>query len=286
MFAYDFQANQVPGIKPYEELGYWRDVGTIEAYWRAHLDLLGEQPVFDLDNRDWPILTDAYHGPPARVIAGELDDAQVGAGSFLKRAAVRRSILGRNVTVHEGALIEDSVVMDHTSVGKGARLRRVIVDRFNVIGSDQEIGVDPDGGPPASPRGPKRHRGDPRGGRRDYFWRTREAESMSQRLWSPHQGPSPRSGESSDPTSALPDRESPPAELAAASATRAGPDAIGGRAPSPAPGWSVPTTWPPGRAIPLRGGEVRGARPRPLVHGPQGGTTRSRMARTAAVRRL
>jgi glucose-1-phosphate adenylyltransferase len=51
MFAYDFQANEIPGIKPYEEPGYWRDVGTIDAYWRAHLDLLGEQPVFDLDNR-------------------------------------------------------------------------------------------------------------------------------------------------------------------------------------------------------------------------------------------
>jgi glucose-1-phosphate adenylyltransferase len=174
MFAYDFQANEIPGIKPYEEPGYWRDVGTIDAYWRAHLDLLGEQPVFDLDNRQWPILTEDYHGPPARIIAGEIDDAHVGAGSLLKRATVRHSILGRHVTVHEGAVIEDSVVMDHTSVGKGARLRRVIVDRFNVIGSDQEIGVNP-----AEDR--QRHYVDrsgivviPRGGRRDYLWRTRE----------------------------------------------------------------------------------------------------------------
>jgi glucose-1-phosphate adenylyltransferase len=174
VFAYAFQANAVPGIKPYEEVGYWRDVGTIEAYWRSHVDLLGEQPLFDLDNREWPILTDAYHGPPARVIGGDLDDVHIGAGSVLKRACIRRSILGRNVTVHEGALIEDSVVMDHTSVGKGARLRRVIVDRFNVIGSDQEIGLDPEGDR-------RRHYVDrsgivviPRGGRRDYLWRTRE----------------------------------------------------------------------------------------------------------------
>lgn len=173
VFAYDFQRNVVPGIKPYEELGYWRDVGTIEAYWRAHLDLLGEQPVLDLDNREWPVLTDAYQGPSARIIAGEIDDAHVGAGSLLKRAVVRHSILGRNVTVHEGAVIEDSVVMDHTSVGKGARLRRVIVDRFNVIGSDQEIGLDPE-------EDRRRYHIDrsgivviPRGGRREYLWHAR-----------------------------------------------------------------------------------------------------------------
>lgn len=174
VFAYDFQTNAVPDIKPYEEPGYWRDVGTVEAYWRAHLDLLGEQPAFDLDNREWPILTDAYQGPSARIIGGEIDNAHVGAGSFLKRAIVRNSILGRNVTVNEGAVIEDSVVMDHTSVGKGARLRRVIVDRFNVIGSDQEIGLDPEGDR-------RRHHVDrsgivviPRGGRRDYLWRAHQ----------------------------------------------------------------------------------------------------------------
>jgi glucose-1-phosphate adenylyltransferase len=173
VFAYDFQDNAVPGIKPYEEPGYWRDVGSVETYWRAHLDLLGEQPVFDLDNREWPILTEAYQGPPARIIAADIDDVHLGAGSMIKRATVRHSIVGRNVTVHEGAIIEDSVVMDHTSVGKGARLHRVIVDRFNVIGSDQEIGVDPEDDR-------QRYHVDgsgivviPRGGRRDYLWRAR-----------------------------------------------------------------------------------------------------------------
>ena len=55
MYVYDFQGNQVPGVKPYEEHGYWRDVGTITAYWEAHMDLLGESPRFDLDNRYWPV---------------------------------------------------------------------------------------------------------------------------------------------------------------------------------------------------------------------------------------
>ena len=119
VFAYDFQANAVPGIKPYEEPGYWRDVGTIDAYWRAHMDLLGETPPFDLDNRRWPIHAARYDGPPARIIGGEFENAQVGEGALVLRATIRNSILGRGVWVNEGAVIEDSIVMDFTSVGKG-----------------------------------------------------------------------------------------------------------------------------------------------------------------------
>jgi glucose-1-phosphate adenylyltransferase len=142
VYAYDFQANEVPGVKPYEEQAYWRDVGTIEAYWEAHMDLLGESPRFDLDNRYWPIRTGQHPGPPARFIGGEVDNVHVSEGSLVKRATIRNSILGRSVWVNEGAVIEDSIVMDHTTVGKGARLRRAIVDRFNIIPADSEIGFD------------------------------------------------------------------------------------------------------------------------------------------------
>jgi len=143
VFAYDFQRNEVPGVKPYEEAGYWRDVGTIDAYWEAHMDLLGESPRFDLDNRYWPIRSEHHPGPPARFIGAEVDNAQVGEASLVKRAVIRNSILGRSVWVNEGAVIEDSIVMDHTTVGKGARLRRAIIDRFNIIPADTEIGADP-----------------------------------------------------------------------------------------------------------------------------------------------
>lgn len=143
VFAYDFQRNEVPGVKPYEEPGYWRDVGTLETYWAAHMDLLGESPRFDLDNRDWPMRAAPVPGPPARFIGCELDNAHVGEGSLVTRARVRNSILGRHVWVNEGAVIEDSIVMDHTTVGKGARLRRAIVDRFNIIPAGVEIGFDP-----------------------------------------------------------------------------------------------------------------------------------------------
>jgi len=141
-FAYDFQQNEVPGVKPYEEQGYWRDVGTIPSYWEAHMDLLGESPRFDLDNRSWPIRSAHHPGPAARFIASDIDNAQIGEACLLKRATIRNSILGRSVWVNEGAVIEDSIVMDHTTVGKGARLRRAIVDRFNIIPADGEIGLD------------------------------------------------------------------------------------------------------------------------------------------------
>ena len=143
VYAYDFQTNEVPGVKPYEEQGYWRDVGTVQAYWDAHMDLLGESPRFDLDNRYSPIRTGMHPGPPARFIGGDVDNVHIGEASLVKRATIRNSILGRSVWVNEGAIIEDSIVMDHTTVGKGAHLKRAIVDRFNIIPADSEIGVDP-----------------------------------------------------------------------------------------------------------------------------------------------
>ncbi|MGH7332280.1 MAG: glucose-1-phosphate adenylyltransferase [Candidatus Rokuibacteriota bacterium] len=142
VFAYDFQDNEVPGVKPYEEPGYWRDVGTIESYWEAHMDLLGESPRFDLDNRRWPIQAGTHPGPPARFIGGDVDNSLIAEGSLIKRATIRNSILGRNVWVNEGARIEDSIVMDYTSVGKGAHIRRAIIDRYNIIPADREIGGD------------------------------------------------------------------------------------------------------------------------------------------------
>ncbi len=169
VFAYDFQQNDVPGVKPYEEAGYWRDVGTILSYWEAHMDLLGEAPRLDLDNRYWPIRTGAHPGPPARFIGSDVDNAHVAESSLVKRATIRNSILGRGVWVNEGAVIEDSIIMDSTTVGKNARVRRAIVDRFNIIPADAEIGFDP-------PSDRRRYHVDAsglvvlsRGGRRDFL---------------------------------------------------------------------------------------------------------------------
>lgn len=141
--AYNFLDNQVPGVTPYEEQGYWRDIGTLEAYWEAHLDILGEHPTFDLRNRDWPVLTDAYDGPIASVVHSHLDDAMVGQGSLVVEAEVRRSVIGRNVRIESGARLDECVILGDTWIGPKARLRRVIADRFNVIPAACELGYQP-----------------------------------------------------------------------------------------------------------------------------------------------
>jgi glucose-1-phosphate adenylyltransferase len=142
VYAYDFQSNEVPGVRPYEEPGYWRDVGTIDSYWRAHMDLLGETPRLDLDNLAWPIRTSRHHGPAARILGGTIDNVQIGEGSIVHQARVRNSILGRGVRVDEGCVVEDSIVMDMTRLEKGVRLSRVIVDRFNHLQRGTSIGED------------------------------------------------------------------------------------------------------------------------------------------------
>ncbi len=142
--AYDFHTNAIPGLRPTEEVGYWRDVGTIEAYWQASMDLLGELPAFDLDNPRWPILAPPFAGPAARIIEGTVEDSALGEGTIIRGGTVRHSILGQGVVIERGAVVEDSIILDNTVVGQGARLRRTIVDRFNVIESETVIGHDPE----------------------------------------------------------------------------------------------------------------------------------------------
>ncbi len=142
VFAYDFATNVVPGTKPYEEKGYWRDVGTLDAYFDAHLDVLGMQPGFDAFNPQWPIYSSHYQGPTARVIRGTLDNVLMGAATIVGNARIRNSILRREVVVEDGAEIEDCVIMDYVRIGAGARLRRAIIDRHNSIAPGATIGFD------------------------------------------------------------------------------------------------------------------------------------------------
>ncbi len=141
-FAYNFLDNVVPGMHPYEEWGYWRDVGSLEAYWQANMDILGETPVFDLRNVSWPILTDAFGEPIASLVRSQLDHAMVGQGSLVVDATIHRSVIGRNVRIEQGAHIEESVILDGTIVGAHCRLRRVIADRFNVIPPGTDLGFE------------------------------------------------------------------------------------------------------------------------------------------------
>lgn len=145
--AYDFHRNIVSGLKPYEEAGYWRDVGTLETYWSAHMDLLGAQPRFDLNNRDWPIHSQAYHRASPKVLGGSIEDATIGVGSVIEGAKIVRSVIGRDTHVAPGCEIVDSIIMDHCRIGEGTRIHRGIVDRYNLLPPGSTIAVDAPGRP-------------------------------------------------------------------------------------------------------------------------------------------
>ncbi|MBI4714495.1 MAG: glucose-1-phosphate adenylyltransferase [Nitrospirae bacterium] len=144
LFAYDFGTNRVPGLKSYEEPAYWRDVGTLEAYYDAHQDVLGLGPRLDLFNPKWPIYSSNYQGPVAKILGGNIHNSILGGGSLVNEATVRHSVVRREVILEEGVELENCIIMDNVHIKRGARLRRVIVDRYNTIESNEQIGYDPE----------------------------------------------------------------------------------------------------------------------------------------------
>lgn len=144
VFAYDFATNVIPGTTQYEEEGYWRDVGTIEAYYDAHMDVLGEAPVFQVYNRQWPIHPSVYEGPATRILKGDIRESIIADGVVIHDAAIRNSVIRSGVVIEEGVSIEDSIIMDDVVLKKGSRLRRVIVDKLNVVNENERIGFNPD----------------------------------------------------------------------------------------------------------------------------------------------
>ncbi|MFI5719948.1 glucose-1-phosphate adenylyltransferase [Nocardia sp. NPDC051750] len=140
--VYDFADNDVPGATD-RDRGYWRDVGTIDAFYEAHMDLVSVNPVFNLYNRHWPIRGAAENRPPAKFARGGLvQESIVGAGSFLSAATVRNSVLSANVLVDEGATVEGSVLMPGVRIGRGAVVRRAILDKNVMVSEGEIIGVD------------------------------------------------------------------------------------------------------------------------------------------------
>jgi glucose-1-phosphate adenylyltransferase len=144
VFAYNFGDNAVPGIKDHEEPHYWRDVGTIDAYFEAHRDVLGLTPRLDLFNPQWPILSSHYQGPVARVVRGEIENSLLGAATVIDGGRLSHTIVRREAVIEEGAELTNCVVMDYVRVGRGARIRNAIIDRHNVIEAGAEIGLDPE----------------------------------------------------------------------------------------------------------------------------------------------
>ncbi|MFH1495696.1 MAG: glucose-1-phosphate adenylyltransferase [Pseudomonadota bacterium] len=142
VFAYNFADNRVPGVASYEEQPYWRDVGTLDAFYAAHQDVLGDQPHFDLFNPQWFINSSSYQGPAPRIVSGVIENSAIGAGSKVKGARIRNSILRREVIVEDDVEIEDCVIMDYCIIRRGSRLKRVILDRYNDIAPHSQIGFD------------------------------------------------------------------------------------------------------------------------------------------------
>jgi len=147
MYAYDFQTNRIPGDPP-EQAPYWRDVGTIEAYYDASMDLRAVSPALNLYNRQWPLRTASYSDAPAKFIfdengrRGQAIDSIVSGGSILSGGIVRGSIIGRHVRVHSGAEVEDAVLFDNCDIGRRARVRRAILEKNVRVPEDARIGYD------------------------------------------------------------------------------------------------------------------------------------------------
>ncbi|MFZ0789896.1 MAG: glucose-1-phosphate adenylyltransferase [Chromatiaceae bacterium] len=143
LYAYDFATNEVPGIQPYEDQVYWRDVGNIDAYFDAHKDVLGEEPTFDMFNPQWPVFSSGYQGPVARVLGGTLKNTLLGAAAMIHEGSrLTNSIIRREAVIEEDVELEDCIIMDYVRVCRGARLRRVIVDRHNIVEAGDVIGFD------------------------------------------------------------------------------------------------------------------------------------------------
>jgi glucose-1-phosphate adenylyltransferase len=147
--VYDFAENEVPGATPRDH-GYWRDVGTLDAFHEAHMDLISVDPVFNLYNREWPILTWHEPLPPAKFVFAEEErmghalDSMVCAGVVVSGGEVKRSVLSPSVHVHSRASVEGSVLMPGVEVGGGAVVRGVIADKNVQIAPGAQVGVDPE----------------------------------------------------------------------------------------------------------------------------------------------
>ncbi|MCC6135286.1 MAG: glucose-1-phosphate adenylyltransferase [Candidatus Contendobacter sp.] len=144
LFAYDFSTNKVPGTKPYEEIGYWRDVGTLDAYFEAHQDMLGLTPRFDVFNPQWRIFSSNYQGPVARILEAQMHNSVIAAGSMVHQASIRNCMIRREVIIEDDVELEDCVIQDYVWIKRGSRLRRVIVGQYNVIEAGSRIGFDPE----------------------------------------------------------------------------------------------------------------------------------------------
>ncbi len=149
VMAYNFMDNPVPGSTQ-QERGYWRDVGTIDSYWKSSMDLVSVSPTFNLYNHAWPIKTARDPHPPAKFVfaderhdrVGMATDSLVCDGVIISGGRINRSILSPAVRVNSFSLIEESIILDHVNIGRHTKIRRAIIDKDAIISPHTKIGYD------------------------------------------------------------------------------------------------------------------------------------------------
>ncbi len=147
MFAYNFLTNRIPG-EPEGKLPYWRDVGTLDAYFEANMDIRAINPELNLFNRQWPLRTASYSDPPAKFAFDEEDrrghaiDSVVAGGTIISGGLVKNSVIGRDVYVHSRSIVEDCVIFDNCDIGRNCRLKRCILEKNVKVPEGTVIGYD------------------------------------------------------------------------------------------------------------------------------------------------
>ena len=148
VFVYDFNRNVIPGMKKGEQNSYWRDVGTIESYFQATMELKSVTPPLNLYNHHWPIMTSDPNAPPVKFVFNDEDrrgfavDSIVSSGTIVSGSRIFDSVLGRNVFVHSWSEVRDSIIMDGVDIGRRCRIRRAIIDKNVAIPEGTVIGYD------------------------------------------------------------------------------------------------------------------------------------------------
>ncbi len=147
VFVYNFIQNDIPGAEE-KEKGYWKDVGTLDTFWEANMDLVGVDPHFNLYNNKWPVWTYIPPLPPVKFVhfsklrTGHAINSMIGAGSIISGSLVENSVLGYSVRVHSFAHVEHSVIMNNVEIGRGAKIRKAIIDKHVRIAPGASVGFD------------------------------------------------------------------------------------------------------------------------------------------------
>lgn len=152
VFVYDFYTNAVPGAREIEgeQDVYWRDVGDIDSYWEAHMDLVDVSPAFDLYNKNWPIRTHSYQAPPSKFVFDQEDrrgtatDSIVAGGCIISGGKLNRCVISPYCRINSFSSLEECILMHGVTIGRHAKIKRAIIDKGVDIPPHTEIGIDAD----------------------------------------------------------------------------------------------------------------------------------------------